>query len=245
VADCRAVGTIGEAGARRDHARFESGVPSLIARSRVTLGALLRAALGFVGGAATVVAAAESGTTVDAVTRCLSCHLAAEGGIDIVGLRALDGLPEEWPFLYEDAFDLDMDGVAGTMRFVSGVDSPLPGLYGEALAAGRFEDFAEIAAGVHGISIEGPAEMARLRATFESLSPDPEPPDATDLAAFEARGCAACHVTRAFEHDGRTYRPLSDFLLHDLGDGPRRTAPLWGCPECLSASGHDDTNRSP
>jgi hypothetical protein len=32
--------------------------------------------------------------------------------------------------------------------------------------------------------------------------------------------------------------PLSDFLLHDLGDGPKRTAPLWGCPECLDAAGH-------
>jgi len=23
-----------------------------------------------------------------------------------------------------------------------------------------------------------------------------------------------------------------------LGEGPRRTAPLWGCPECLEAPGH-------
>ena len=210
----------------------------MIARSLATVGVTL----GLASGAAVV--SAESATAVDAVARCLSCHLAAEGGIDIVGLRALDGLPEEWPFLFEDAFDLDRNGIAGTLRFVSGADGPLPGVYGEALAAGRFEDFAEIAADAHGIPIEGAEEMARLRATFEALSPDPEPPDATDLAAFEARGCAACHVTRAFEHDGRTYRPLSDFLLHDLGDGPRRTAPLWGCSECLTASGHAEIDPS-
>ena len=180
----------------------------------------------------------------DTVTRCLSCHL-TEGRIDIVGLRALNGLPEEWPFLYEDAFDLDGDGIAGTLRFVSGADGPLPGVYGEALAAGRFEDFAEIAADVHGIPIAGAAEMARLRDTFEFLSPDPDLPDATDLGAFEARGCAACHVTRVFEHEGKTYRPLSDFLLHDLGDGPRRTAPLWGCPECLTAPAHPSPGSNP
>lgn len=176
----------------------------------------------------------------DNVAQCLSCHLTGTGAIDIVGLTALEGLPEEWPFLFEDAFDLDGDGIAGAIRFVSGADGPRAGIFGAALAAGRFEDFAKIAAGVHGIPIRDAAEMARIRAAFEALSPDPGLPDPAALARFEARGCASCHVTRSFEHEGRTYMPLSDFLLHDLGDGPKRTAPLWGCPECLTAEGHSD-----
>ena len=194
-------------------------------------------------GLAATAAAADPGPSLPdmgagTVAQCLSCHLTAAGEIDIVGLTALEGLPEEWPFLFEDAFDLDGDGIAGVMRFVSGADGPRAGVFGEALAAGRFEDFAKIAAGVHGIPIRDAAEMARIRAAFEALSPDPGRPDPAALARFEARGCASCHVTRRFEHAGRTYMPLSDFLLHDLGDGPKRTAPLWGCPGCLSAPGH-------
>ena len=202
------------------------------------LGRLL-AALGLSASAAT----ADPGPSLPdmgggTVAQCLSCHLTAAGEIDIVGLTALEGLPEEWPFLFEDAFDLDGDGIAGVMRFVSGAHGPRAGIFGEALAAGRFEDFAKIAAGVHGIPIRDAAEMARIRAAFEALSPDPALPDPAALARFEARGCASCHVTRRFEHAGRTYMPLSDFLLHDLGDGPKRTAPLWGCPDCLDGAGH-------
>ncbi|MEL6913197.1 MAG: hypothetical protein AAFP13_01720 [Pseudomonadota bacterium] len=179
----------------------------------------------------------DSGASV--VAKCLSCHMTDAGGVDIVGLAAIEALPPEWPFLFEDAFDLDGDGIAGQMRFVSGGGYPLAGRFGEKLAAGRFEDFAEIAAGAHGLSISGPEEMARIRAAFEILSPDPGLPEPAALARFEARGCGDCHVTRTFDHDGRTYMPLSDFLLHDLGDGPVRTAPLWGCPACLDTPGHE------
>ncbi|MEL7215176.1 MAG: hypothetical protein AAGJ96_04470 [Pseudomonadota bacterium] len=177
----------------------------------------------------------------DIVSQCLSCHMVGPDQIDIIGLSALEALPEEWPFLFEDAFDLDGDGIAGRMRFVSGSERPLVGLFGSALSAGRFEDFAAIAAGAHGLVINGPGEMAQIRAAFEALSPDPGLPfcSAAAQAAFEARGCADCHVTRSFEHNGRHYMPLSDFLLHDLGDGPRRTTPLWGCPDCVTAAGHD------
>jgi hypothetical protein len=192
-----------------------------------------------------VVAAEPVPETPDTVAKCLSCHLTAPDRIDIVGLKALQDLPEEWPFLFEDAFDMDGDGIAGAMRFVSGSDRPLAGVFGQSLAAGRFEDFALIAAGAHGIAIEGPDEMARVRAAFEALSPDPDLPDSDALQRFEARGCAGCHVTRTFEHDGRTYMPLSDFLLHDLGQGPRRTAPLWGCLTCLDDPGHVEQTAAP
>ena len=184
----------------------------------------------------------ETALGSDVVAQCMSCHIDPDGTIDIVGLKALTGLPEEWPFLFEDAYDLDYDGIAGRMRFVSGVERPIIGIFGSALSAGRFEDFATIAAGAHGITIRDADEMRRLNAAFEALSPDPGMPFATlaEQARFEARGCASCHVTRTFEHEGKTYMPLSDFLLHDLGDGPRRTAPLWGCESCLTAEGHGD-----
>lgn len=180
--------------------------------------------------------AEEVGRT--AVEQCLSCHLTPSGALDIVGLNALEALPEEWPILFEDGFDLDDDGVAGVLRLVRGPERALPATYGRALAAARFEDFALIAGAVHGIELSDEEVMAAVKAAFLARSPDPDPPDAPALARFESHGCAACHVTRTFDHAGRTYMPLSDFLLHDLGEGPRRTAPLWGCPECLDAPAH-------
>lgn len=173
-----------------------------------------------------------------AVGQCLACHVDEDGALDIVGLAALQHLPEEWPILFEDAFDLDGDGIAGAMRYVSGGEGPVVGLYGSVLAAGRFEDFASIAGEAHGIDVSEPDTLRAVLEAFLARSPDPLPMRASALARFEARGCAACHVTRGFEHDGRTYRPFSDFLLHDLGDGPVRTAPLWGCPACLDAPAH-------
>lgn len=185
-------------------------------------------------------AAVAADPALSPAERCLACHVDAEGRLDIVGLRALDGLPPEWSLIYEDGFDLDGDGIAGVARYVSGPDRPLAAKFGRSLAAARFEDFALIAGAAHGISITDPGAMAAVKAAFEARSPDPDLPF-EDIAAqqrFEARGCAACHVTRSFEYRGRTYMPLSDFLLHDLGEGPRRTAPLWGCPACLDAPGH-------
>lgn len=173
--------------------------------------------------------------------RCLECHVDGAGQIDIIGLRVLEALPPEWPFLFEDEFDLDGDGIAGRMRFVSGGGTPLVAKYGEKLAAGRFEDFALIAGAAHGITIPEPTALAKVKAGFEARSPNPVSPFASEAErlSFEARGCASCHVTRTFSFEGRTYAPLSDFLLHDLGEGERRTAPLWGCRTCVLGNPHD------
>jgi CxxC motif-containing protein (DUF1111 family) len=61
------------------------------------------------------------------------------------------------------------------------------------------------------------------------LSPPPQTPRAgmTGEAVFNAVGCAACHTPSFTTPDspgleaalrGRTFRPYSDFLLHDMGD---------------------------
>lgn len=212
-------------------------------------------------------ATARPPAAASAVARCLSCHTGPDGALDIVGLAALQGLPPEWAMLFEDAFDLDGDGVAGRLRHVSGggggvegggvevggagaggVDAgakgggarPVLGVYGRRLAAGRLSDFARIAGAAHDIDLADPAVMDAVLDAFVARSPDPALPPPASLARFEARGCAACHVTRTFEHEGRTHAPLSDFLLHDLGEGFVRTAPLWGCDECLDAPGHGE-----
>ncbi|MGF1446709.1 MAG: hypothetical protein ACFBRM_11005 [Pikeienuella sp.] len=194
-------------------------------------------------GAALLIATAAAAAAAPphaAVDQCLYCHLDEAGTLDIVGVRALAGLPAEWPFLFEDAFDLDGDGIAGAMRFVSAGERPRAAKYGQSLAAASFEDFALIAGAAHGIDLSQPAVMAAVKRAFQERSLDPQLPFATleAQARFEARGCAACHVTRSYVYQGKTYMPLSDFLLHDLGAGPRRTKPLWGCPDCLTGPGH-------
>lgn len=168
--------------------------------------------------------------------RCLSCHLTPDDSIDIVGLSAIDALPPEWPFLFEDAFDLDGDGVAGKLRMVSGGGQPLIAKYGRELAAGRFADFALIAGAAHDIVVTDPITLDVIEAAFLARSPAPVSPFETEAAlrAFEARGCASCHVTRSFTFEGQKVMPLSDFLLHDMGEGPKRTAPLWACKACVA-----------
>ena len=178
--------------------------------------------------------------------RCLSCHLTPDGSIDIVGLSALDALPPEWPFLFEDAFDLDGDGIAGQMRMVSGGGRPLVAKYGSQLAAGRFRDFALIAGAAHGILLDDPETLDVIENAFRARSPAPQSPFANEdeLRAFEDRGCAACHVTRTFSFDGEDVMPLSDFLLHDVGNGPRRTTPLWACKACVAPDYNPHTRLS-
>ena len=169
-----------------------------------------------------------------AVVQCLSCHI-EDGALDIVGVADLQHLPESWPLLFEDAYDRDGDGVAGRVGFVSGGGEPLIGKWGRRLAAARFEDFAKIAGAAHQIPVDGAADA--ILAAFAAFSPPPVSPFATpaDLAAFEEKGCAACHVTRTYRIGARAVMPLSDFLLHDLGEGEVRTAPLWGCDAaCLT-----------
>ena len=131
--------------------------------------ALLLAAL-------TVSAPAHSESIKKTVEGCLSCHILEDGRFDIVGVRALGFLPNEWALQFEDAFDRDGDGIAGRVQFVSGGGEPLIAKWGGNLAAARFEDFALIASKAHAIPIGSPEALDAIKAAFEARSPEPSSP---------------------------------------------------------------------
>ncbi len=95
---------------------------------------------------------------------------------------------------------------------------------------------------------------ARLEAIAAYLAgfraPLPRASDTRGAALFAGSGCTACHRPALTTAAGVTIYPLSDYLLHDMGDsladgireaaaGPAefRTAPLWGLGARLRA-GH-------
>lgn len=160
--------------------------------------------------------------------------MADDGQLDIIGVRELGAIPPDWPMLFEDPLDRDGDGIAGRVGLVSGGGRPLLGKWGSRLAAASFSDFARIAGAAHDIAIDDPGLLGEIEAAFVALSPAPVSPfsNEAERRAFEARDCSACHVTDSYSVDGRLVTPLSDFLLHDMGEGPRRTTPLWTCAGC-------------
>ncbi len=188
--------------------------------------------------------AAETDQTIKA---CLSCHIDRAGKLDIVGIKALDALPPDWQMRYEDAFDMDSNGIAGRIQFVSGHGTPLIAKWGSNLAAARFEDFALIASAAHAVPLENGATIRAVKDAFAARSPSPTTPFATEgeRAHFEAQGCPLCHVTETFEFEGQELMPLSDFLLHDLNDPSgkaKRTKPLWGYRKSLWQTAHAQRN---
>ncbi|MBE2278251.1 MAG: c-type cytochrome [Rhodobacteraceae bacterium] len=81
-------------------------------------------------------------------------------------------------------------------------------------------------------------------------APLPRMADGRGAALFAETGCTACHRPALTTADGVTLHPLSDYLLHDMGEGLAdgireaaagpaefRTAPLWGLGARLRA-GH-------
>lgn len=113
----------------------------------------------------------------------------------------------------------------------------------------------------------------RLTAYVRYLAPPPTPGDPVSLrgnALFSSAGCGSCHVPELKTGvipgvgalSGRTIHPLTDLLLHDMGDGladarPEakasgrewRTAPLWGLGAAVNEDGtglllHDGRARS-
>ncbi|MDQ2093713.1 di-heme oxidoredictase family protein [Rhodalgimonas zhirmunskyi] len=116
--------------------------------------------------------------------------------------------------------------------------------------------------GMHDLPDERLNAIAAYLSGFKSphpLSLTPEAQRGEQL--FASTGCTACHRPEISTSDGRTLRPLSDFLLHDMGprlaDGARvhdagpaefRTAPLWGLGARLRAGHrflHDARARTP
>lgn len=196
---------------------------------------------------ATPISAVAAGPN-QTIKACLSCHINRAGKIDIVGIKALDALPPDWQMRYEDAFDLDSNGIAGRIQFVSGHGKPLIAKWGSNLAAARFEDFALIASAAHAVPLENDATIKAVKDAFAARSPSPTSPFATEgeRSRFKAQGCPLCHVIETFEFEGQEVMPLSDFLLHDLDDDPsgkaRRTKPLWGYRKSLWQTAHAQRN---
>ena len=102
----------------------------------------------------------EDTESASLVQDCLACHIDGEGRFDIIGVRALEAMPAEWPLQFEDSYDLDGNGIAGQVQFVSGGGRPLIAKWGSNLAAARLEDFALIAAKAHDIKDQLP-QIAR------------------------------------------------------------------------------------
>ncbi|WP_114008393.1 hypothetical protein [Cohaesibacter intestini] len=192
-------------------------------------------------------ALANAASKDQTIRACLSCHIDEAGKLDIVGIKALDALPPDWQMRFEDAFDMDSDGIAGRLQFVSGHGQPLIAKWGSNLAAARFEDFALIASAAHAVPLESDAIIKTVKEAFAARSPSPTSPFATEgeRGRFDAQGCPLCHVTETFEFEGQDVMPLSDFLLHDMGgpnDKPKRTKPLWGYSQSLWQTAHAQRN---
>jgi CxxC motif-containing protein (DUF1111 family) len=105
----------------------------------------------------------------------------------------------------------------------------------------------------HGGSPEVSADFLDALLTFqrELAVPGPAPAaDAPGARLFDAIGCAQCHrmeLPVRVNDVGRTIRPYTDLLVHDLGEGLAdrrldgrsarsewRTAPLWGLAHALA-----------
>jgi len=194
----------------------------------------------------TKLAKPSSGSCGDsaAAQKCLACHLEADGQLDIVGIRALSAVPPEWTFFFEDAFDLDGDGIAGRLRYASTDGLPMTGQVRPVPRRRPVRRFcADRWSCAWDRSIRARSSGRAQSSVRSPLAvPDWPFPEPAVQARLEARGWARCHVTRSFEFEGRQYMPLSDFLLHDLGEGLHRTAPLWVCPDCLTAEAHPNLN---
>jgi CxxC motif-containing protein (DUF1111 family) len=102
------------------------------------------------------------------------------------------------------------------------------------------------------------AHYCRVLAVPAQRTPE-DPRVVAGRAAFMRAGCASCHVPELRTGDsspvealrGATFRPYSDLLLHDMGDGLAddrrdgdasgrewRTPPLWGIGLVPTVNGH-------
>ena len=152
---------------------------------------------------------------------CLDCH--ARG---LAGLGLLEAVDEQTVLALSDENDCDGDGISGRPSLVGG-------------RLGRFGTVAQHASLAERIAVEAPGldagALERLETFVRLLGMAPQRPG-TSGAAFEAMGCTHCHVATLTTGDthpfaelrGQTIHPYTDLLLHDLGAGERRTAPLWG-----------------
>ncbi|QUS35278.1 di-heme oxidoredictase family protein [Falsirhodobacter algicola] len=196
----------------------------------------------------------------------------------LAGLGLLDAVPDAEILDWADPADRDGDGISGRANRMPdgrlgryGWKASEPTLQAQIANAAALDmgltnplypnelcrpDQADCRAAKRGRpSPQGPLDLPgdRLAAIEDYLSgfraPD-APADARGQALFDGAGCTACHRPAMTTEDGRTFHPMSDYLLHDMGpglaDGVReqdagpsefRTAPLMGLGARLRA-GH-------
>jgi CxxC motif-containing protein (DUF1111 family) len=172
------------------------------------------------------------------------------------GLGSIEQIPQSAILSRADPDDTDRDGISGRPfgRFGSqGQWSSLEQIIRDALVH-------EI--GVAPVNVQA-ADVSTL-ASFARGLPDPVEDGVDGEAAADGRqifseiGCADCHTPSFQLAGGRTIRPYSDFLVHDMGacldDGVRvgpaqsyewRTTPLWGMDSRGSETLHDGRGARP
>lgn len=185
----------------------------------------------------------------------------------LIGEGLIDAIPEAAILALSDPEDSNSDGISGVPQYVPakraggfalgrfGYRASHPTLEQQSAAAAFFDMgvtsdlFGDISTGAE-LSSD---DLNRL-VVYEALPGVPMARNQQDpmikygQSLFQSIGCNACH-TMTFqteseqypELDGQTIHPLSDFLLHDMGDGLAderaefsasgrewKTTPLWG-----------------
>lgn len=156
----------------------------------------------------------------------------------LFGLGSIEQIAEEDLAYLADPDDADDNGVSGRLL----------GRYGSQGQWHSLEDIVrevlttEVGVAPEAVYEENVRRLAEfVRGLRDPLHPGPAVNHVRAEAIFVTIGCADCHVTRFRLPAGRTIRPYSDFLVHDMGscldDGVAvgeaetfewRTPTLWG-----------------
>ncbi len=211
----------------------------------------------------------------DSAARCANCHINDGNGPLFPGMQraapALLGVGLLEAILVEDLLDNEAaqatDGdpkTSGRLRRETRDGQVYAGRFGWTADAVTVEEqTARALENEMGVSVSTlPDGFLRALTNYVRLLAVPAP-RATDLwalpgaARFTSFGCATCHLTRTYvtgPHPLQSLRaqsiqPLSDLLVHDLGEGEFRTTPLWGLGLKATVRGeprywHDDSQTS-
>ncbi|MGV3623079.1 MAG: di-heme oxidoredictase family protein [Archangium sp.] len=153
----------------------------------------------------------------------------------LVGLGLLESVDEDAVLELADENDCDGDGISGRASLVNGQ----LGRFGwQATGVSLSRQVSAELEQRHGVTPDelDALDRARLETYTRLLGVLPQRPvDTEGEGVFNQVGCAKCHVDTVItgskhpftELRAQTIRPFTDLLLHDVGMGEFRTAPLW------------------